>query len=341
MGASLPPVAIVVLNYNGLSDTTECLRSIARNDYPALLTLVVDNASDDDPTPALRDEFPCVRVLRTPVNSGWAGGNNVGIRAALEQGCKYVILLNNDTVVAPDFAERLVAAALQFPEYGVIGPVINDMNEPDRVQTDGCRFNGKTGKGFFERQVVRIVGADQPHVSETDIVNGCCLMLSEKVVRTIGLIEEQFFLIHEESDFCLRARRAGFRCGILAAPLVWHRQSQSFERVGLRVQRYYDTRNLYLLLKRHRDHDRGRSRLRSWIEYYKYAYYRFCIEREAGQPEAANAVVDGVCDAWSHKFGVYRERRRLMFPVVAWMFEMVRRIKAANPRGMRRMSRTE
>lgn len=325
----LPRVAIVVLNYNGLADTLECLRSINQNEYPKLLTLVVDNASDVDPTGAICEEFPASQVMRATANSGWAGGNNLGIRAALEQGCEYVILLNNDTIVASHFVERLVAAAQRFPDYGIIGPIINDMAEPARVQTDGCRFNDITGTGFFQRLAVPVVAGAEPHVAETDIVNGCCLMLSERVVGQIGLIEEAFFLIHEESDYCLRARRAGFRCGVVAETLVWHRQSKSFERVGMRVQRYYDTRNLFLLLKRHlHDHCRGRSRLRSWIEYYKYAYYRFCIERESGQDDAAMAVIEGIHDAWSRKFGCRTERTRPGLNLWYGLFESVRRVKS-------------
>lgn len=324
----LPRVAIVVLNYNGLDDTWECLKSIGRNEYRNLFTVVVDNASEIDPTGPLQNEFPWCRVVRATANSGWAGGNNLGIRAALEQDCEYVILLNNDTVVAGNLVDRLVAAARLFPDFGIIGPIINDMVEPSRVQTDGCRFNDIIGTGFFQRQVVPIVAGEHPHVAETDIVNGCCLMLSERVVGAIGLIEEAFFLVHEESDYCLRARRAGFRCGVVAESLVWHRQSKSFERVGLRVQRYYDTRNLFLLLQRHlHDHRRGRSRLRSWIEYHKYSYHRFCIEREAGEEDAARAVVEGICDAWSQRFGYYEKRRRWFVPILGFLLDCIRKQK--------------
>jgi GT2 family glycosyltransferase len=264
---------------------------------------------------------------------GWAAGNNLGIRLAIESGARYVVLLNNDTVVADNLVERLVAAAGSNPEFGVVGPIINDLLDPGRVQTEGCRFNDTNGKGFFQRQVVPIVTTDPPTVCETDIVNGCCLMLSERLVHSIGLIEEDFFLIHEESDFCLRARRAGFRCGIVSEPLVWHRQSQSFERVGLRVQRYYDTRNLNLLLKRHlNDHDRGRTRWRSWMEYYKYAYYRFCIEQEAGHVDAANAVVEGVCDAWSQSFGRWEDRPRWCVRILRFAFQTARFIRLCTAR---------
>ncbi len=90
-----------------------------------------------------------------------------------------------------------------------------------------------------------------PTITDVDIVNGCCMMVRAEVLARVGLIDERFFLIHEESDFCLRARQAGFKCGVMAEALVWHKGSSSFKRSGKRWQRYYDARNLYLLLSKH------------------------------------------------------------------------------------------
>ena len=102
-------VCIVLVNYNGLPDTLRCLRSLEAAGRPT--AVVVDNASVEDPPPALRRDFPWRPVIRNPVNGGWAGGNNIGVRHALEHGADLIVLLNNDTVVAPDFAARLSAAA--------------------------------------------------------------------------------------------------------------------------------------------------------------------------------------------------------------------------------------
>ena len=99
------------------------------------------------------------------------------------------------------------------------------MDEPETVLTDGCRFNHPESPGFFERIVVPIETIDPPRVDPVEIVNGCCMMIARQVFEQIGLIDERFFLIHEEADFCLRARQAGFACGILAEPLVWHKHS--------------------------------------------------------------------------------------------------------------------
>jgi GT2 family glycosyltransferase len=331
MEGSFVNLWVVVVNYNGLQDTQKCLRTLAA--APGHATVVVDNASADDPGPSLRAEFPWAHSVRNAVNGGWAGGNNTGIVYALERGADQVVLLNNDTTVPPDFVERLAAAAEAYPGYGVLGPVINFMDDPDEVMTDGCLFNRPGYPGFFQRQPVPLVRREPPAVTETDIVNGCCMMVRRDVFERIGLIDERFFLIHEESDFCLRARQAGFRCGVLGEALVWHKGSSSFKRSGKRWQRYYDARNLRLLLRKHQGtHREGRGEWRSAVQYLKYVYHRYTVEREAGQPEAADAVVEGLWDALIGRFGPYAPGRRRAVPLIRGVFELWRNRRARQAR---------
>ena len=318
-----PTVGVVLVNYNGLADTHACLRSLAALTYPCWFPVVVDNASRGDPAGIIATEFPGCSVLRNRLNGGWAGGNNTGIRFALHHGADYVVLLNNDTTVAPELLDRLVSAAEAHRGFGVFGPVIRNFDPPHDVQTDGCVFNMPDRPEFFQRRVVPLRNNDPPAVTDVDIVNGCCLMASTALFRKIGLIDERFFLVHEEADFCLRVRRAGLRCGVLAEALVFHKGSQSFRRSGLRGGRYYDIRNLFLLLMKH-GYLPGprRGRLRSLLNYAKYAYARYEIERNAGCADAAVAVLEGVCDALTRTFGPHRPggSRRLL-PLLQRVFE--------------------
>jgi GT2 family glycosyltransferase len=315
-----PNVWIVPVNFNGLEDTRKCLRSLATL-APSASVVVVDNASAVDPTAALADEFPWAHLVRNPVNGGWSGGNNAGIRYALARGAEFVVLLNNDTTVRPDLVGRLLAAAVAHPGYGVFGPVIRYMDEPDVVMTDGVSFTAGGSGGFFHRIPVPERSTDPPAVIEVDVVNGCCLMARARVFRRIGLIDDRFFLIHEESDFCLRAKSAGYKCGVLAEALVWHKGSSSFQRSGRRWQRYYDTRNLGQLLARPTACRAGRA---SYAAYVRYAYHRYCHEREAGQTDSADAVLEGLVDLATRRFGAYRRRVRWSVPVLRGVFEAVR-----------------
>ena len=318
-----PTVGIVLVNYNGLADTRTCLRSLAGIDYPRWFPLVVDNASADDPSPVIEQEFPGCEPLRREINGGWAGGNNSGIRRCLERRADYVILLNNDTKVDSRLITRLVSAAEADRGFGVLGPVIRHLDPPCDIQTEGCMFNRPDQPEFFQRRAIPLEKRDPPAPTEVDIVNGCCMMIAAPVFRKIGLIDERFFLVHEESDFCLRARKAGFRCGVIGEALVWHKGSQSFRRSGLRGQRYYDARNLLLLLSKH-GYLPGprRGQIGSLLRYLKYAYARYELERKTGCDDAAMAVLEGVCDALLRRFGPHRAGARPGLPILQALFDL-------------------
>ena len=327
-----PTVGIVVVNYNGLADTRECLRSLSAVNHARWFPVVVDNASREDPTATITSEFPGCTVIRRAVNGGWAGGNNAGIRWCLQHHADYVVLLNNDTRVSPRLIERLLAAAEAHPGHGILGPVIRHFDPPCDVQTEGCDFNTPRRAEFFQRRAVSLHDLPSPAVTDVDIVNGCCMMVGAQVFRKIRLIDEQFFLIHEESDFCLRARKAGFRCGVMGETLVWHKGSQSFRRAGLRVQRYYDARNLLRLLSKHGylpGHRRGR--LASLWHYLKYVYARYETERDAGQIDSATAVLEGAADAVLRRFGPYRPGLRPGLSLFRAIFDC-RRLSVRRPR---------
>jgi GT2 family glycosyltransferase len=197
------------------------------------------------------------------------------------------------------------------------------MDEPGAVMTDGCRFNPPESAGFIERVPVASEPTDPPEVAPVDIVNGCCMMISRRVFERIGLIDERFFLVHEESDFCLRALQAGFERGIVADPLVWHKRSSTFKRSGKSVQRYYDSRNLFLLLRKHRaGYGGGIAAWYSWPKYLKYVYYRFSIEREQGEEKAADAALTGLCDALAGRFGPQGSTPRIALAGMRWIFRV-------------------
>jgi GT2 family glycosyltransferase len=318
-------VAVVVLNYNGLEDTVKCLISLRNLSGCVAPVIVVDNKSTLDPGAAAAHHYPGVVLVHNDDNLGYAGGNNRGIDLALDSGADYVLVLNNDTTVSPLLVKRLTEAFHADPSLGIVGPIINYMDEPDRVMTDGTRFNRGPGEEFFARVEVPIRANGDPAI--VDIVNGCCMMLSARMLRHIGAFDERLFIVHEESDLCLRAAGAGYRCGVVPQTLVWHKGSSSFTRVGRQWQRYYDTRNLLFLLTRHRKRSvSSHAYVASLRRYLRYAYHRHEIECEAGQWAAARGVVDGLADALMRRTGPYSNRWRPIAPLVRLSFSMARLI---------------
>lgn len=243
----MPRVTVVVLNWNGLGDTLECLESLAGLDYPRYRVLVVDNGSTDGSPVAIRQRFPDVEVIETGENLGYAGGNNVGLRYALAQGADYVLLLNNDTVVAPDMLRWLVEAAEKDPRVGVAGPMIYYHDQPEVVWSVGGGIDWRRGQTWM-------IGLDEPddgrfgtEPREVDFITGCAMLVRAAALREAGLLDERFFLYYEEVEWCVRIRRAGYRIIHVPAAKMWHKISPQAQSDSPLVH-YYMSRNRLLFL---------------------------------------------------------------------------------------------
>jgi len=245
-----PRIAIIVLTYNGVEDTLACLASLEHLDYPRerYRVVVVDNASQDGTPAAVRAAFPepFVFVVENGANLGFAAGNNVGLRHALAEGYDYALLLNNDTEVAPDMLGTLVAAAEADPRSAAVGPLIYYHAAPTRVWSAGGWIDWERGISRMEGEV-----EDQGQFTatrEVDFITGCAMLLRCAALERVGLLDERFFMYFEETEWCVRAHRAGFR--ILFAPQakLWHKIPLN-ARFDKEYLAYYMTRNRLLFLR--------------------------------------------------------------------------------------------
>lgn len=211
-----PRVSIVTLNWRGVEDTLSCLESLRDLAYPNFFVLVVDNGSGDDSVVRIADRYPDLDLLETGANLGFAGGCNVGIRRALEQGADYVWLLNSDTWVDPRALDALVACAEQDPRLGAVGSVIRDQGEPEHVLA--------WGGGWVDLRFGRPSHALSPVAGrDLDYLTGASLLLRACALQDVGLLDEQFFLYWEETDLCFRLRARGWKLGVAEDSRVWHR----------------------------------------------------------------------------------------------------------------------
>lgn len=252
MNTQLPPnVAIVVLNWNGADDTLACLDSLAALTYPNFEVVVMDNGSTDDSASLIRMSFPKIRLIETGANLGFAEGNNVGIRAALEAGADYVLLLNNDTIVAPDLLEAFAEAAAHNPDGGMFSAKIYYHAEPTKLWYAGAKW--LSSKQCFEHVGIGEIdyGKRYEAIAETDYASGCALFVSAVVIGKLGLMDPKFFLTYEETDWCYRARAAGYRVLFVPSAKVWHKVSASFGGVESPLQLYFYSRNILLWAERH------------------------------------------------------------------------------------------
>lgn len=246
-----PPLTyIVVLAWNGWADTEECLRSLSPVIAGGFGVLLVDNGSTDGTPEKARRRFPEVEVIENGENLGFPGGNNVGIREALRHGAEFVILLNNDTVVAEDFARQLLVVAMSDKRVGMVTSKIYFYDRPEVLWFAGGDFSTWTGRsrhaGFGE-----IDRGQFDEVAEIGRPCGCSLLVTRAFIEDVGLMNEDLFLYGEEIDWALRARRKGYRCLLAPRSKVWHKWAAASGGARSGNYLYYSVRNMLRLLNVH------------------------------------------------------------------------------------------
>jgi GT2 family glycosyltransferase len=230
-----PSVYVLILNHNGKDHLAYCLPSVLETEYPRLHIVLIDNGSNDDSVPFTRDNYPQIEIIENGRNLGWAGGNNVGIRCALERRADYVVLLNNDMRVDSRWLTHAVAVAEADPLIGFVGfDTIGEYHlnaDPDLAQ-------------FKQRQSAW----RRLEVAGTEHIAGCALFLRADLLRNIGLLDERFFAYGEEDDLQKRARRAGYHSVRINVPL-WHYNSGSFGKYALRTAMLAQRNHIRVMIK--------------------------------------------------------------------------------------------
>ncbi|MCB1036903.1 MAG: glycosyltransferase family 2 protein [Acidobacteria bacterium] len=218
---SPPRVAAIVLNYNGREVTLQALESLSAMTYPAFDLVVVDNGSTDGSYQAVAEAFPDVHQLRTEENLGAAGGCNLGIRWAMEQGHDYLLILNNDIEVAPDMLDELVKVAESDPTVGCVGPKEYYYGDRQRLWSAGgtLRFREAITRERGEGEIDR---GQYDRDEEVDYVNGCAMLVRREAVAEAGLWDPIFHLAVEDADFCTRIKARGYRCFYAYRARLWH-----------------------------------------------------------------------------------------------------------------------
>jgi hypothetical protein len=210
-----PKVFIVVLNYNGGELIENCLKSLKQVSYSNLNILVVDNNSSDDSVAMIEKKFSTLKVIKNKENSGFAGGNNIGIEFALKNGADYVLLLNQDTEVEPDFLNKLIEEGEKETKIGLLSPLIF-WKRTKQVWFSGGRISWWNMKTFHEFDLV------EGESFETAFLTGCSLLIKRAVLEKIGLLDDKFFLYWEDVDYSVRAKKAGFKIKVVPESVIYH-----------------------------------------------------------------------------------------------------------------------
>jgi GT2 family glycosyltransferase len=296
-----PRVIIIVLNWNGRDDTLACLASLSELDYPSYELVVVDNGSSDDSVPAIRASFPRVTLVETGENLGYVGGNNLGLEYAQVARADYTLLLNNDTEVAPDFVRILVDAAQAKPAIGIAGPTIYYYERPDVIWSAGGAIDWQRGSTQMVGLNERDVGQFGQMPRAVDFLAGCAMLVRHTVLERVGPLDERFFAYYEETEWCVRVKRAGFEIAHVPLARIWHKISPE-ARAGSPTAHYYMTRNRLLFLKA------TGAGPQAWLHTLFAEYLRTLMSwslrpKWSYKKEQRRAMLWAIHDAWSGHWG--------------------------------------
>jgi GT2 family glycosyltransferase len=255
---------------------------------------VVDNGSSDGSEEIIRRHFPDFELLQTGSNLGFAGGNNVGIRHALDSGADYVWLLNNDTTVAPDSLSELVRRAESDPAVGMVGSKIFFHNRPNKLWSTGG-FWSRDGANLEQRGFDQEDEGQYDEPCTVDFLTGCSMLVKAELIRYIGLMREDYFLYWEDADWSRSAIEHGWKLYYAPGSKVWHKVSASVTNRSQR-QWYYFTRNACLFIERH-----VRSRLFSHLVNHQGYYLRTALHNK--DRVAVNGIITGLLDYFLRRFG--------------------------------------
>ena len=245
---SQPSVVSIILNTNRRDDTLECLNSLMSNGYKNHRAIVLDNHSTDGSVEAIARAFPSVEIIELVDNGGYAGNNNVGIAAAMTSGADWVLVLNEDTVLAADCLEHLVAVGESDPSIGIVGPMVYHHDEPEVIQSAGGVFGPYWDSIHLCKDEPDRGQIQDPH--SVDWISGCAIMVRRDVIEQVGMIDARYFYYWEETEWCLRASRGGWKIVHVPRAKIWHKGVQRDYSPSPSVT-YFATRNRLLTLSKH------------------------------------------------------------------------------------------
>lgn len=293
----LPEVTVVLLSWNRKRAVLKAIERVKRLTDVRFEIVVIDNASNDGSADEVAAAHPGIRVIREPVNKGFAGGVNRGLAEAVAMKAAFAWLLNDDTDFQPDTLLQLLRFARAHPQYGLISPKLVDLSDVSTEQFSngvidwvGSRMHHNLEPTMFTRLT---------NTGATAIVPGTALLCEIRAFQTIGPFDSRFFAYWEDTDYSVRAARAGFQCTVVPSIVVGHAATAA-RQIRPPHYAYYMVRNEALFWSSHQSRTRYFRWLRRWLIH---SIEWIAESRDCGNPANADACLDGIWHALTRRFG--------------------------------------
>jgi len=290
-----PKVFVVILNWNGLKDTLECLESVFKLDYPNFQVVVVDNASTDNSVAVIREYYSQVIMIENKENLGYTGGNNVAMRYAMQNGADYIWLLNNDTIIELDTLSKLVNIAESSPEVGIISPIIYYYDQPNTIQYCGSYIDWTNHTIVYQKENNLDVHNEFRN-GKNVCLWGTALLIKSDVIRKIGYLNEKFYAYWEDTEYSIRSIKGGFKN-------LLHSNAKIFHKTPLDIKKFMELKPYYFYFMARNEYFTWVRNLRGIEKFFfikKYLARRVADYgnlRDFGNDECADACFDGTWSA--------------------------------------------
>ncbi len=269
---------IVVLNWNNAEDTINCVKSILKAKYEKFKVIVVDNNSKAESVEKLETALPTlcdafislspdtlsanvdssypgksIFLIKNNINSGYAGGNNVGVKFALHNSdLEYVWILNNDTEIHPDAIGNMIDKFTSDVQIGICGSRLVDFDNRELQQSLGGIHNKWlcTTKSYGHMESSSKIYNDNDVADKIDYIVGASMMFTKRCLKDVGLMSEEYFLYYEEIDICERAKQRGFKLGVCSSSIVYHKEGASTGGGKSNIADYCSVRNRLIVTRK-------------------------------------------------------------------------------------------
>jgi len=288
----VPLVYIVIINYNNYQDTIECLESLKKINYMDFKILIIDNNSNNNSVSILEESYKEYKIIKLEENLGFARGNNVGIKEAISNSAQFVLLLNNDTIVDPNFLNKMIESFYRNSKsnIGIVGAKIYSFYDKQLSEAAGnidfFKFitindaNKKSDKCDLEKQ--------------TSFISGCCMLINKEVFAKVGLLPDEYFMYYEDTDFCVKVLEAGFKILYNPEAIIFHKISSSSGGKQSPFSIKWNNRNRIIFMDKYKYKVSKRKFTYSQIYIYITRLMRIIHYLIKSDKERANAIYEGL-----------------------------------------------
>ena len=252
-----PKIAIIIINWNTYQLTFNCLKSLEACTYKNKIIFFVDNGSKDGSGDKIALEFPDINYIQNEINEGFTGANNIALKVILKQNFDYVLLLNNDTEVKPNFLSLLEARMDSDQNLAATQPLILDFPNKNTIWNGGGSFN--TFFGLSKTRYNGLIYKPQLKIETfTEWISGCCILVKIEVIKEVGLLDNRFFAYFEDVDWSIRMTKLGYKLGVVPKSIIYLQSSGSTKMNNTSNEgnlspyaHYLNVRNHIYLIKKH------------------------------------------------------------------------------------------